>query len=379
MSDQKDFFISYNRADESWAVWIAWQLEQAGHSVIVQAWDFRPGSNFALEMQRAAAAANRTILVLSPNYLQSHFAQPEWAAAFAQDPEGQQRRVVPVRVAPCNVEGLLGQIVHIDLVGVPESHAASKLIAGIDPGRAKPTTPPAFPGSTSVASQKPVETVVPARQDLDWRALDLVPDVVWRTEIGRDYYYQSVPSRLEIHLIALSGPRFEARRLLSLPDELAALGRQSGLFTLTQELQSAATGDLAWVASARNGDADDIGILVTRDGQRGAWITLPYDGLGSVLDVTNTRPRLVTLMQFLLQLSVPLPSRFAFAVRVAPTSLLMIGNSALVGRRNSANLSLSTHDLTLLPEDSLPAEQLRYASEEVAEELLARLQGVINK
>jgi hypothetical protein len=50
----KDFFISYNSADLAWAEWIAWQLEAAGFTTIVQAWDFRPGSNFVVEMQKAA-------------------------------------------------------------------------------------------------------------------------------------------------------------------------------------------------------------------------------------------------------------------------------------------------------------------------------------
>jgi len=93
-----DFFISYTAADKAWAEWIGWTLEDAGFSVTLQAWDFVPGSNFALEMQRAAATAPRTIAVLSPDYLKSRFAAPEWAAAFAQDPEGLKRSLVPVRV-----------------------------------------------------------------------------------------------------------------------------------------------------------------------------------------------------------------------------------------------------------------------------------------
>ena len=50
-----DFFISYTSVDETWAEWIAWIIEAAGFSVTVQKWDFRPGSNLGLEMQRAAA------------------------------------------------------------------------------------------------------------------------------------------------------------------------------------------------------------------------------------------------------------------------------------------------------------------------------------
>jgi internalin A len=84
----KDFFISYTKADQAWAEWIAWTLEAAGYSTVIQAWDFGPGSNFVLEMQRAAIEANRTIAVLSQKYLESTFTQPEWAAAFAQDPQG---------------------------------------------------------------------------------------------------------------------------------------------------------------------------------------------------------------------------------------------------------------------------------------------------
>ena len=65
----KDFFISYNKADKNWAEWIAWTLEEAGYSVVIQAWDFRPGGNFVLEMQKAATDTHKTIAVLSDNYL----------------------------------------------------------------------------------------------------------------------------------------------------------------------------------------------------------------------------------------------------------------------------------------------------------------------
>jgi len=113
----KDFFISYNHADQAWAEWIAWQLEQASYSTVIQAWDFHAGSNFVLDMQRGLAEAKRVIAVLSPNYLASRFTQPEWAAAFAQDPTGEKGTLVPVRVRECDLQGLLPQIVYIVLVG----------------------------------------------------------------------------------------------------------------------------------------------------------------------------------------------------------------------------------------------------------------------
>jgi hypothetical protein len=50
----KDFFISYNSADQTWAEWIAWQLEEAHYTTVLQAWDFLPGENFILGMHDAA-------------------------------------------------------------------------------------------------------------------------------------------------------------------------------------------------------------------------------------------------------------------------------------------------------------------------------------
>jgi len=101
----KDFFIGYNRADRTWAEWIAWQLEAAGYSTVVQAWDFRPGSNFALEMHLATQEADRTIAVLSPDFLKSPFTMPEWAAAFATDPSARKVKLLPVRVRDCDPSG----------------------------------------------------------------------------------------------------------------------------------------------------------------------------------------------------------------------------------------------------------------------------------
>src|SRR5205814_6853632 len=92
------FFISYNRADRQWAEWIAWQLEEAGYSTILQAWDFRPGSSFVLEMDRATKEAKRTIVVLSPYYLNAVYTQLEWAEAFRQDPKADRAIMLPVRV-----------------------------------------------------------------------------------------------------------------------------------------------------------------------------------------------------------------------------------------------------------------------------------------
>lgn len=144
-----DFFISYNGSDKIWAEWIAWQLEDAGFSTVFQAWDFRPGTNFVLKMQEASEKAKRTIAVLSPSYLTADFTSPEWAAAFRRDPQGKNGILVPIMVRDCRqeLEGLWPQIIYINLVGVSEQEARNVLLEGINRGRNKPQSPPAFPGA----------------------------------------------------------------------------------------------------------------------------------------------------------------------------------------------------------------------------------------
>ncbi len=148
----RDFFISYNKADRAWAEWIAWHLEEAGYTTVLQARDFRPGSNFVLEMDEAAKRAKRTVAVLSADYLDAVFTQPEWAAALAQDPTGEKRTLMPVRVRKCETEGLLAQVVYIDLVNLPEEKAKAVLLDGVRAGRAKPELAPGFPGPAAERS-----------------------------------------------------------------------------------------------------------------------------------------------------------------------------------------------------------------------------------
>ena len=111
----KDFFISYNSNDQNMAEWIAWQLEDSGYTTILQAWDFLPGSNFVLEMQKAITNAKRIIAVLSPDYLTSKYTIAEWSAAFVKDPTGEKGFLLPIKIRDCNLDGLLPQIIYIDI------------------------------------------------------------------------------------------------------------------------------------------------------------------------------------------------------------------------------------------------------------------------
>jgi tetratricopeptide (TPR) repeat protein len=162
----RDFFISYTAVNRPWAEWIAVQLEQAGYTTVLQAWDFRPGQDFIHEMQQATTTAGRTVAVLSPAYFGSEFSEAEWRAAFVKDPTGEQGLLVPVRVQECAPPGLLASRVYVDLVDADEATAKRLLLAGVGELGARPTTAP-FPGVARGAKrfpgQGPAVSNLPAR------------------------------------------------------------------------------------------------------------------------------------------------------------------------------------------------------------------------
>src|SRR3954463_5804653 len=106
VGNRRDFFVSFNKADQTWATWIAWVLEEAGYSVWFQDWDFR--GNFVEHMNRGHTQAHRTLAVLSDHYFGSDFTLAEWSARFAQDPAGRDDRLAPAKGGPLAGAGGLG-------------------------------------------------------------------------------------------------------------------------------------------------------------------------------------------------------------------------------------------------------------------------------
>jgi hypothetical protein len=145
-----DFFVSYAQADRPWAEWIAWILEENGHRVLIQAWDFVPGRNWVQSMHEGVTWADRTIAVLSRAYLQSVFGGAEWQAAWRADPTGADRKLLTIRVEDCDRPGFLGGVVGIDVFGLDEAKAKTRLrtaVVSAMAGRAKPEQAPFFPGA----------------------------------------------------------------------------------------------------------------------------------------------------------------------------------------------------------------------------------------
>lgn len=377
-ANKKDFFVSYNHRDEVWAEWIAWALEAAGYSVVVQVWDFRPGNNFVLAMQEAAEQAERTIAVMSENYLGSQFVKPEWAAAFANDPAGKQASLVPVRVGACDIPGMLGQISYIDLLGLDEAIARDRLLAGLKPGRAKPASPPPFPGqSKSDHSSATVHVTPETVSNVSWRALREPLEVQWHEAFEANHFgWNSSHAVFEIQLVPESAQRLEVRRLNSLSGELVNLGRQHGLFDVGGQVNQRATDQVAMAYADVERDRDASGLLVTRSGQRGAWFTLPHDNMGSVFDAADVSVRLEAVINLLLTLPVPEPDAIGVAARVEPMAGLQLESVRILQGRTSATFPFSMRSVEpVLADDAIAFSQIGQDVAAFSAEIVARVES----
>jgi hypothetical protein len=144
-----DFFVSYSLTDEAWASWIAAELEAAGYQVMIQCWDFVPGTHFLDFIDRGIREASAVVAVLSRSYLSSHYGRLEWLAAMRAADQRPGPKLLPVRVEDFMPDGLLAAITFIDLVGLRDPAAArARLLSRIEvalAGRAKPWQPPGYP------------------------------------------------------------------------------------------------------------------------------------------------------------------------------------------------------------------------------------------
>ena len=143
-----DFFISYANEDEDpqWAHWVAGTLKTEGYSCRLQALDFSPGTNFVVAIDEYITGAERLIMIMSPAYLADRpMVKAEWSAKFIEDADGKSRLLIPVRVRECDVTGLLGPRVYVDLVGKNQMQARRALLDAIRPGSTD-ATPAPFPG-----------------------------------------------------------------------------------------------------------------------------------------------------------------------------------------------------------------------------------------
>jgi tetratricopeptide (TPR) repeat protein len=147
-AERVDVFISYTGRDWGWASWLDFTLREGGYTTKVQGYDFMVGQSFVNAMDEALKQSRLVACLLSPAYLDSRWCDEEWQAALVKE------KLLLLRIAECDLDGLLAARAYLDLVGVPEAEARERIVAelkkrdGEDP---RPKVKPAFPRSAAQA------------------------------------------------------------------------------------------------------------------------------------------------------------------------------------------------------------------------------------
>ena len=99
-----DAFVSYSHKDKDWVRnQLLPTLEDKGLKIIIDFRDFKPGAPSLTEMERAVKESQKTILVLTPNYLNSAWSEFEAALAGTLDPAGKERKILPILLQSCDI------------------------------------------------------------------------------------------------------------------------------------------------------------------------------------------------------------------------------------------------------------------------------------
>jgi len=315
-----DFFVSYAEADRGWAEWIAWQLEDFGFRVLLQAWDFVPGSNWISTMHAGVQHAIRTVVVLSPTYPSSAFGAAEWQAAWKEDPDGSARKLLPVRVAKCERPGLLASVVSVDVFGMAEAEARRQLHSAVTAaikGRDKPVERPLYPDAYAAQSRAravsdpprfpvalPTIWNVPARNpNFTGRGIDLdrlhaaltghpTPTLcslhgmggVGKTQTAIEYIHRHADDYELVWWI-------NAEKAMGIGDQLIELGREIGLKVVinVRSVHQALRARSRWLLVFDNAEIPrDVEHQLPPAGSGQVLITTRRDGfraLGDVLDL----------------------------------------------------------------------------------------------
>ncbi len=110
-----DVFISYSHRNQEWVRgWLVPQLKDAGLRVCIDHESFEPGAPSITEMERAVLQSRKTVLVLTPEYLQSAWAEFENILVQTIDPAARDRRLIPVLFIPCTLPLRIGSLTYID-------------------------------------------------------------------------------------------------------------------------------------------------------------------------------------------------------------------------------------------------------------------------
>ncbi len=147
---QYDIFISYSSKDKDWVRGeLLRALEERGLRVIIDFRDFRPGAPSIKEIERAVLTSRKTLLILTPDYLQSQWTEFENLLLQTLEPSNQALRLIPLLKAKCELPLRLRMLTYVNFADPDDWNIAWRQLLtalGAAPLPAAPAkeTPPAW-------------------------------------------------------------------------------------------------------------------------------------------------------------------------------------------------------------------------------------------
>ena len=152
-----DAFISYSHKDSAWVRdTLLPHLEGEGLRVCIDYRDFELGAPSLVNMENAVDRSRKTLLVFTPNWVASEWAEFGALLVHTKDPAGRGRRILPLMVQPCALPDRLQVFTYLDLTDptqfdfqmqrlVAAIRSAPQPAAPVEPTPAARPTPPSRP------------------------------------------------------------------------------------------------------------------------------------------------------------------------------------------------------------------------------------------
>ncbi len=108
-------FISYSSRDKTWVRGeLLTRIEQVGLKAFIDYRDFTPGEPSIKECERGVEKCRKTLLILTPDYIQSEWCEIENIMAQTLSPANRDLRIIPLLKAECNKPLRIAALTHID-------------------------------------------------------------------------------------------------------------------------------------------------------------------------------------------------------------------------------------------------------------------------
>jgi hypothetical protein len=241
------------------------------------------------------------------------------------------------------------------------------------------------PMSLTLAVGEALKEVRESAQPFRLRPLTGPVEVPWVSETGLQPPQVQSPV-LELHVLPVGTTEItSATGLAAAAQILARDARASGFISNSDPIDASGDNQRAWAvrpaeaAHSRSGSGLGFtreawrGLSVTADGSATAFLALPIDLFGAVVEQATLQQQIAQMIG-LLTPHVGAADDIAFAVRLAPAEKIKEGNPAEVGTRNSGSMpSRSGLVIALSPDFQVSRRSIVTATGDVAAELTTRL------